>query len=149
MTTDWSDDDALIAALAEAVAEADAVTDRRREMAQAAFTWRSVDDELMELLHDSALDEGAAVRGAGDPGRMLSFVNRELTLEVEVGAGALSGQVLPAQDSTVTLQRTGSEDRTVATDGAGFFRVEEVGSGPVRFVVTTSSATLTTAWVTL
>ena len=30
-----------------------------------------------------------------------------------------------------------------------FFRIEEVGSGPVRFVVTTSETTLTTAWVTL
>ena len=64
--SDWSDDD-LMAELAEAVAEEDAVTDRRREAARAAFTWRSVDAELMELLHDSALEAGAAVRGAGDP----------------------------------------------------------------------------------
>jgi hypothetical protein len=57
--------------------------------------------------------------------------------------------VLPAQHATVTLQATGVEERVVAADGAGFFRIEEVGSGPVRFVVTTSEATLTTAWVTL
>jgi hypothetical protein len=145
----WSDDDALMAALSEAVAEADAVTDRRREAAQAAFTWRSVDAELMELLHDSALEAGAAVRGAGDPGRLLSFGRGELTIELEVGAGAVTGQVLPAQDATVTLQATGVDDRTVAADGAGFFRIEEVGSGPVRFVVTTSETTLTTSWVTL
>ena len=149
MSIDWGDDDELMAALAEAVSEADAVTDRRREAARAAFTWRSVDAELMELLHDSALDAGAAVRGAGDPGRLLSFVNRELTLEVEVGAGELTGQVLPAQAATVRLQSTGGEERTVAADGAGFFRIEEVGSGPVRFVVTTSEHALTTAWVTL
>jgi hypothetical protein len=145
----WSDDDALMAALSEAVAEADAVTDRRREAAQAAFTWRSVDAELMELLHDSALEAGAAVRGAGDPGRLLSFGRGELTIELEVGAGAVTGQVLPAQDATVTLQATGVDDRTVAADGAGFFRIEEVGSGPVRFVVTTSETTLTTSRVTL
>jgi hypothetical protein len=145
----WSDDDALMAALSEAVAEADAVTDRRREAAQAAFTWRSVDAELMELLHDSALEAGAAVRGAGDPGRLLSFGRGELTIELEVGAGAVTGQVLPAEDATVTLQATGVDDRTVAADSAGFFRIEEVGSGPVRFVVTTSETTLTTAWVTL
>jgi hypothetical protein len=138
-----------MAALSEAVAEADAVTDRRREAAQAAFAWRSVDAELMELLHDSALEAGAAVRGAGDPGRLLSFGRGELTIELEVGAGAVTGQVLPAQDATVTLQATGVDDRTVAADGAGFFRIEEVGSGPVRFVVTTSETTLTTSWVTL
>ena len=146
---DWSDDDALMAALSEAVAESDAVTDRRREAAQAAFTWRSVDAELMELLHDSALEAGAAVRGAADTGRLLSFGRSELTIELEVGAGAVTGQVLPAQDATVTLQATGAEDRTVAADGAGFFRIEQVGSGPVRFVVTTSETTLTTVWVTL
>lgn len=146
--SDWSDDD-LMAELAEAVAEESAVTDRRREAARAAFTWRSVDAELMELLHDSALEAGAAVRGAGDPGRMLSFGRGGLIVELEVGAGAVTGQVLPAQDATLTLQTTGTEDRTVAADGAGFFRIEEVGSGPVRFVVTTSEHTLTTAWVTL
>jgi hypothetical protein len=147
--TDWSDDDALTAALKEAVAEADAVSDRRREAARAAFTWRSVDAELMELLHDSALEAGAAVRGPADPGRLLSFGGGSLTIELEVGAGAVTGQVLPAQAATVTLQRTGAEDRTVAADAAGFFRIDEVGSGPVRFVVTTSEQTLTTAWVTL
>ncbi len=147
--TDWSDDDELMAALAEAVSETDEVGDRRREAARAAFTWRSVDAELMELLHDSALEAGAAVRGAADPGRLLAFGRGELTVEIEVGAGAVSGQVLPAQDATVTLQATDVEDRTVAADGAGFFRIEEVGSGPVRFVVTTSEHTLTTAWVTL
>lgn len=146
---DWSDDDELMAALAEAVAEADAVTDRRREMARAAFTWRSVDAELMELLHDSALDAGAAVRGAGDPGRLLSFGRDGLSLEVEVGAGELAGQVLPAQAATVTLQHAGAEDRTVAADGAGFFRFEGVESGSVRLVVTTSEHTLTTSWVTI
>jgi hypothetical protein len=147
--SDLSDDDELMAALAEAMAEADAVTDRRREAARAAFSWRSIDVELMELMHDSALEAGAAVRGAGDPGRLLSFGRGSLTVELEVGAGAVGGQVLPAQAATVTLQQAGAEDRTVAADGAGFFRIEEVGSGSVRFVVTTSEATLTTAWVTL
>jgi hypothetical protein len=146
---EWSDDDELMAALGEAVAEADAVTDRRREAAQAAFTWRSVDAELMELLHDSALDAGAAVRGAGDPGRLLSFGNGDLTLELEVGAGEMAGQVLPAQDATVTLQHAGADDRTVAADGAGFFRFEGVVSGSVRLTVTTSGHTLTTSWVTI
>ena len=80
---------------------------------------------------------------------MLSFGRGGLIVELEVGAGAVIGQVLPAQDATLTLQTTGAEDRTVAADGAGFFRIEEVGSGPVRFVVTTSEHTLTTAWVTL
>jgi hypothetical protein len=146
---DWSNDDELMAALGEAVAEADAVSDRRREMARAAFTWRTVDAELMELLHDSALDAGAAVRGAGDPGRLLSFGLAGIGLELEVGAGELAGQVLPAQDATVTLQHAGARARTVAADGAGFFRFEGVESGSVRLTVTTSERALMSPWVTI
>lgn len=146
--TDWSDDDALMAALQEAMAETDAVTDRRRETARAAFAWRSVDAELMELLHDSALEAGAAVRGS-DTARLLSFGRGALSVELEVDGDEVSGQVLPAQAATVTLQRSGAEDRTVAADGAGFFRFEGVTPGPARFVVTASERTLTTTWVTL
>ena len=53
--TDWTDDE-LLAELRAAIAEADLVTDRQREAARAAFTWRTVDAELAELLHDSALE---------------------------------------------------------------------------------------------
>ena len=78
-------DDELMAALGEAVAEADAVSDRRREAARAAFTWRTVDAELAELLHDSALDAGAAVRRRRATSRgTLSFGSGGLALEVEV-----------------------------------------------------------------
>ena len=131
-------DDELLAELREAVAEADLVTDRRREAARAAFTWRTVDAELAELLHDSALEAGAAVRGADDPARTLSFASGELTLEVEVDGDAVTGQVLPAQDATRDAAAPDADDRTVEVDGAGFFRIEDVGSGPVRFVVTTA-----------
>ena len=55
-----------MAELAAAVEEEAAVSDRRRAAARAAFTWRTVDAELAELLHDSALDAGAAVRSGSD-----------------------------------------------------------------------------------
>ena len=69
---DSLDDDALMALLGDAVAESDAVSDRRRAAARAAFTWRSVDEELAELLHDSALDAGAAVRSSASGPRSRS-----------------------------------------------------------------------------
>ena len=83
-------DDELLAELREAVAEADLVTDRQREAARAAFTWRTVDAELAELLHDSAL-EAAAVRGADDAARTLSFASGPLTLEVEIDGDTVHG----------------------------------------------------------
>ena len=59
-------DNELMAELAAAVAEEEAVSERRRTAARAAFTWRTVDAELAEMLHDSALDAGAAVRSGSD-----------------------------------------------------------------------------------
>ena len=148
--TSWDDvdDDDLLAELRAAVAEADLVTDRQREAARAAFTWRTVDAELAELLHDSAL-ESSAVRGADDAARTLSFVSGALTLEVEIDGDVVRGQVVGAAAQAVILQRSISDDQPLPVDPAGFFRVEGVGPGPLRFVVQAGDWTLTSPWVAI
>lgn len=150
------DDDALMALLDEAVKEADAVPDRRREAARAAFTWRSVDDELAELLHDSALDAGAAVRSSAGAPRSLAFGRSGLTLEVEVDGDQVLGEVIATGDAasaegpaSVTLQRPDTPDVTTTVDAAGFFRFAGVETGAVRFVVERGGWSLTTPWVNL
>lgn len=150
-------DDELMAELAAAVEEDADVSDRRRAAARAAFTWRTVDEELAELLHDSALDAGAAVRsGAGDADapRMLSFRRSAVTLEVEIDGTAVLGQVIDAagedtSPTTVTLQRPDVDDRSTDVDVSGFFRFDDVAPGPVRFVVSRSGWSLTTPWATI
>lgn len=156
---DWESlgDDELMALLGDAVAEDAAVSDRRREAARAAFTWRSVDDELAELLHDSALDAGAAVRSTAGPApRSLAFGRTGLTLEIEVDGGQLLGEVVAEGQAAegqalarVTLQRPGAPDQSATADTAGFFRFADVGAGAVRFVVERGGWSLTTPWVTL
>ena len=154
---DKLDDEALMALLGEAVKEADAVPDRRRDAARAAFTWRSVDDELAELLHDSALDAGAAVRSGGAAGpRSLAFGRSGLTLEVEVDGDQLLGEVIATGEAasaeglaSVTLQCPDTPDVTTTVDAAGFFRFAGVGTGAVRFVVERGGWSLTTPWVNL
>ena len=72
------------------------------EAARGAFTWRTVDAELAELMRDSAEAEeeaGALVRGAAGP-RQLSFESPRLGIELEVVATGprerrLEGQLLP------------------------------------------------------
>lgn len=156
--SEWDEltDDELAALLGEAVAEGEAVPDRRREAARAAFTWRSVDAELAELLHDSALDAGAAVRSSGGAPRSISFGRSGLTLEIEVDGEQVLGEVIAegaAADgdgvAEVRLQRPDAEDATTAADAAGFFRFAGVGPGAVRFVVERGGWALTTPWVTL
>lgn len=151
------DDDELMALLGEAVAEEAAVSDRRRTAAKAAFTWRSVDAELAELLHDSALDAGAAVRsGAGGEPRTLSFGHSGLTLEVEIDGETLLGQVIgtgsaasATAPASVLLERPEADALSAEADVAGFFRLEGVRPGSVRFVVEQGGWSLTTPWVTL
>ncbi|MBJ7358217.1 hypothetical protein [Nocardioides sp.] len=147
--TAWDDltDDQLLAELGEAVAEAALVTDRQREAARAAFTWRTVDAELAELLHDSAL-EASAVRG-DDAARTLSFASGPLTLEVEVDGDAVMGQVVGAATDSVLMQRSIADDQPLPVDPSGFFRVEGVAPGPVRFVVQAGDWTLTSPWVAI
>lgn len=156
--SNWDEmtDDQLMAALGEAVAEQQAVSERRRDAARSAFTWRSVDQELAELLHDSALDAGAAVRSSAGGPRSLSFGRSGLTLEIEVEGDGVLGEVIgegaasdPTVPTTVTLVRPDVEDRQVTTDAAGFFRLPDVTPGPARFVVERAGWTLTTPWVTL
>ncbi len=148
-------DDDLMAELAAAIAEEDAVSDRRRSAARMAFTWRTVDTELAELLHDSALDAGAAVRSSGASGapRTLTFVRGAITLEIEVDGDSLLGEIVEDAASTgpasVTLQRPDADDRTVDADASGFFRLEGVEPGPARFVVVREGWSLTTPWATL
>ncbi|WGX97065.1 carboxypeptidase-like regulatory domain-containing protein [Nocardioides sp. L-11A] len=149
-------DDDLMALLGDAVAEEAAVSDRRRTAARAAFTWRSIDAELAELLHDSALDAGAAVRSDGEDSRTLSFGHSGLTLELELDGEALLGQVIApggAADTTVPasvlLERPDADARSAVAEASGFFRFEGVRPGTARFVVEQGGWSLTTPWVTL
>jgi hypothetical protein len=155
---DWNemDDEQLIAELGAAVAEESAVSDRRRAAARAAFTWRSVDTELAELLHDSALDAGAAVRSSGSASgapRTLTFARGAVTLEIEVDGDTLLGEVLDEDPgsgpASVTLQRPDADDRSTEADASGFFRFDDVGPGPVRFVLSRGGWSITTPWATL
>jgi len=151
--TSWDDaidgmtDDELLAELGEAVAEADQVTDRQRQAARAAFTWRTVDAELAELLHDSAL-ESAAVRGDDDV-RTLSFASGAVTLEVEIDGDTVRGQVVGGAAESVLVQRSIADDQPIGLDAGGFFRVEDVAPGPVRFVVRAGDWMLTSPWVAI
>ncbi|MDQ6523795.1 hypothetical protein RB608_09305 [Nocardioides sp. LHD-245] len=154
--TDPMSDDELMALVGEAVAEEAVVSDRRRTAARAAFAWRSVDAELAELLHDSALAAGAAVRSDGDESRTLSFGHSGLTLEIEVDGEVLLGQVIGAggasaatEPASVLLERPDADAQSAVADASGFFRLEGVRPGTVRFVVEQGGWSLTTPWVAL
>ena len=146
-TWDRSDDD-LMGELKEALEEARSVPPDVMEAAKAAFTWRTVDEELemLTLAYDSAMAD-VGVRGVGSPERMLVFEGSDLTLEVEVNDDVLMGQVVPALPGRVILQNPqGSLHETEADDG-GFFLFRRPASSPVRFKWIGAEIRVVTAWL--
>ncbi len=139
-------DEGLMQELARAIAQERDIPDHRRQAAYGAFAWHSVDQDLLALMHDSALQATAAVRGDEDA-RTLSFEGAGMTLELEVDGGTLTGQLLVAGGTAnVILERADGESRTARTDASGFFMLPDV-AGPVRFAVEVDGVVRRTEWV--
>jgi len=149
-TPGWSaaDDDALMEDLKHAVSEVD-MADDMLVAARAAFTWRTVDAELLALTHDSSLDSAAAVRGAMSDNRILAFSGHDFTVELEVVADALVGQLLPGRECRVVLTSPGGRVSEDSVSPDGFFLVPHQGLGPVRLEFQAADFRLATDWISL
>lgn len=122
--------------LTEALAAADPVPDHVLEAAREAFTWRTIDAELAELVYDSAEEEPVGIRSAGTS-RQMTFRAPGMEIEMMVmaeGVRRLVGQLVPPQQAVVELRR-GESVRETATDGLGRFSFEGVPTGPVQVAV--------------
>jgi hypothetical protein len=124
--------------------------------ARAAFTWRTVDAELAELMRDSAEAEeeaGSLVRGGHGP-RQLSFESPRLGIELEVTATGprlrrVEGQLLPPADATITFERPGEDGLTVQADELGRFVLDGLRAGVVRLHVALGGAQIAIPWTTI
>lgn len=114
------DDDRLLAELGDAVRAGQEVPERFRAAARAAYGWRTVDAELAELTEDTSAPLAGARAGAPAP-RTLRFRTGGLTVEVELTADALQGQLVPAGPGRITLEEAGGEPRESEVDGVGWF----------------------------
>jgi hypothetical protein len=142
-----TDDEGLMEELARALAQAEAVPDHRREAARAAFSWRTIDEELLALTHDSLELADAAVRGALDV-RTLGFEADGLSLELEVDGDRVFGQVVDGSADEVVVESVDHGSQRVAVDPSGIFSVV-VPTGPVRFGVAVEGVLRRTPWIVL
>ncbi len=148
----WSDDDQLLAELKEAVQAADDVPPHFIETAKAAFAWRTIDAELARLSYDSLDDEQTrlATRAEDATVRALTFVAGRLTIELEITAESVLGQVVPAQAGQLFLLIGTGQQVSSAIDEIGCFVVEPVPAGPFRLHCRTADGTeVRTGWITL
>jgi hypothetical protein len=141
-----TDDEGLMNELGRALAQ-QAVPDHRREAARAAFTWRTIDEELLALTHDSLEMADAAVRGALDV-RTLGFESDGLSLELEVDGERVIGQVLDTDVDEVVVESTDYGSKTCPVDASGVFS-GVVPRGPVRFAVRVEGVLRHTPWIVL
>ena len=140
-------------------AHMDPVPQLLEDGARAAFTWRTVDAELAELMRDSAEassseeEVGSLVRGGHGP-RQLSFESPKLGIELEVTATGprerrLEGQLLPPADATVTIERPGEDGLSVQSDELGRFVLDGLRAGVMRLLVALGGALIAIPWTTI
>jgi hypothetical protein len=142
-------DDQLAERLRLALDAVDPVPPAVLQAARGAYSWRTVDAELAELVADSALAPAAGVRTAGTA-RRVTFRARDVEVEVlitEEGAARLEGQVVPPRPGRVELE-TGKGARTAVADHVGRFTFGEVQRGALRLRVTTDEGVvISTDWI--
>jgi len=146
-----SDDD-LLELVGRALRAADPVPDRVIEGARAAWTWRTIDEELAELVFDSAA-ELTGVRSE-DTARQLTFRAPGMEIEVMIvdeASRRIVGQLVPPGSFTVQLLSSDDHVREEASDRLGRFSFDAVAPGPVRLAVIDPDGTpvVTTEWTLL
>ena len=142
----------LLRELRDVVDKADPIPGHVLAAAKAAFSWRTIDAELAELVNDS-LVAGAAVR-ATDAARLLTFEGPDVEVEVEVAeTGAtrrLTGQLVPAGGAQLTV-RWASGSVEVDADEFGRFTATGVPASSVRIEVNRpgEARPTVTSWVSI
>jgi hypothetical protein len=148
---DGAADTALLALLGEALTVADPVPGHVLAAARGAVAWRTIDQELADLVFDSS----AELTGVRDPNaaRQLTFRSDGVEIELMVVDSAqrrLVGQLVPAMATTVVLESTASQVEQT-TDRFGRFTFDAMHSGPVRITVpgAVGGRTIATDWMLL
>ena len=130
-----SSDDEMLALVAAMLRAADPPPERVTEGAKAAFTWRTIDAELAELVFDSASDLAGVRSETGN--RQVTFRAPGVEIEVMViddDRRRVVGQLIPPGEAEIELV-SGDSVRSVRSDAIGRFAVDEIEPGPVRIVV--------------
>jgi hypothetical protein len=143
----WADDESLLADLGQALAAGAPHSESLVEAGRAAFTWRTVDEELAGLAYDSLLDDRVLVRGTVTTPRSLVFEAGEVSVELEVGNDRVVGQFIPPMPGEVAVCSQTAELGHATADDAGCFTLSVPADVLVRLRCTTGAATFVTDWV--
>lgn len=152
MSSQWADDDdRLLAALGDAVHTARDVPASFVEAGRAAYTWHGIDAELAALTFDSATEHAApAIRAEEASPRFLSFAAADLTIELEIGPDAITGQIVPPQPGHADACPASGPASSTEIDDIGCFVIRPLPASPFRLHCHASSGiSALTTWITL
>jgi hypothetical protein len=153
MTDRWpSDDEALFRALEDAVRAARDAPPGLGEAAKAAFAWHTVDDDLAALAYDSAGARGVLPNLREDLAelRNLTFVARDLTVELEISARGLIGQIIPPAAGRLEVQAVRGGHTSAPIDALGCFFVSPLTAEAFRLhMCTADGVRVLTGWIKL
>lgn len=140
------DCDSLEEELRQAAAILDPVPAELYRIAVEAYALHDFDARVAELTFDS-LTDALPVRGADDPPRMLTFSTGELTVDVEVTAEGLMGQVLPPQTARIEVLSGPQSAAPLTADDLGRFACDAPPSGPFALRLRTGGEVVVTEWL--
>jgi hypothetical protein len=146
------DHDILMERLRTIAAAVDGPPPSVAEAARAALSTRRLDEELAELVLDSAAGTPVAARDGDDDIRLLSFETATVSIEVQLTevAGSVSLRGLVSGATGEVVVETAGERRSAPIDADGWFTVDRLPSGLVRLRLRATDGTaVTTSWVFL
>jgi hypothetical protein len=142
--------DAMDGLLEEELRQAAAVLDPLPpgllQIAVDAYALHDFDARVAELTFDSLVD-AIPVRGVTDAPRMLTFSAGELTVDVEVTAQGLMGQVLPPRPARIEVLGGPRAGVPLTVDDMGRFAADTPPSGPFALRLSTGADVVVTEWL--
>ncbi|MFF0002798.1 hypothetical protein ACFYQT_04955 [Streptomyces tibetensis] len=140
------DDELLEEELRRAAAALDAVPAELQQIALDAYALHDLEARVAELTFDSLVD-ALPVRGVADVPRMLTFQAGEVTVDVEVTAQGLLGQVLPPQSARIEILGGPRPGSPLTSDDLGRFTADVPLSGPFALRLRTGGDVVVTEWL--
>ncbi|WP_320781403.1 hypothetical protein [Streptomyces sp. CRN 30] len=143
---DEFDDSLLEEELRQAAGILDPVPPELNRLAVEAYALHDLEARLAELTFDSLVD-ALPIRGETDPPRMLTFRAGEVSLDVEVSADGLFGQVMPPQPARIEVLSGPQTARSLAADDMGRFTGDVPPAGPFALRLRAGGEVVMTEWM--
>ncbi|MFF4894884.1 hypothetical protein [Streptomyces sp. NPDC001068] len=140
------DADLLEEELRRAAAVLDPLPAGLLQLAMEAYALHDLDARIAELTFDSLVD-AIPVRGAEAPPRMLTFQAGDLTVDIEVTAEGLLGQVLPPQSARIEMLGNPAAGRALTADSMGRFTSDTTPVGPFALRLRAGEDVIVTEWL--